>query len=184
MSSRKSASIIFIITWFLFFLREYLIPSYLIDFYRNGPIVMKADPDFAENDFESFFYDYQKKISVTSDGIIFVSNTKQHNILKFKDGRLIKKFGQKGEGPSDLYYPILFGILDDRYLIINQNSLIRKISIFDLEGNFVQLIKTTHNVWNIAPLINNKIAILISSGIDDRQYSKTRQIWCQAKLEQ
>ena len=174
MEALRSTVLISVVTCFSIFLNEYLMSSHLIDFYKKGPIIMKPDPDYAGIDYESIFYDYIKKISVTSDGTIFVSNTKQHNISKFKDGRLIKTFSQKGEGPSDLYYPKLFGILDDKYLIINQHSLIGKVSVFDLDGAFVKLIKTTHNVWKIAPLTNNKLAILISTSIEDRHYSKTK----------
>jgi len=143
----------------------------LIDFYKKGPIVMKPDPEYAGLDYESLFYDAIRKMAVAPDGSIFVSNSKQHNIYKFKDGKLVKTFGQFGEGPSDLYYPGELSILDNKYLVINEFTLRYYMSVFDLDGNFVKKIRTTYYVWDIAALGNNKIAILTWNEVYEGNYS-------------
>jgi len=143
----------------------------LIDFYKKGPIVMKSDPEYAGLDYESLFYDAIRKMAVAPDGSIFVSNCKQHNIYKFKDGKLVKTFGQFGEGPSDLYYPGEIAILDNKYVAIVEGNLNMRISLFDLDGIFVKVIRTNYPTWEIAALGNNKIAILTWNVVFEGNYS-------------
>jgi hypothetical protein len=143
----------------------------LIDFYNKGPIVMKPDPEYANLDYESLFYDPIKKIAVAPDGSIFVSNSKEHNIHKFKEGKLLKTFGRKGLGPGDLYHPGEMAILDNKYLIVNEYALTMRISVFDLEGNFLQAVKNAYPVFDVTALTNNKIAILTQHSIEDQNHS-------------
>lgn len=146
------------------------IDASMIDFYKRGPIVLKPDPDYAKLDYESLFYDNTKHIAVAQDGAIFVSNSRQHNIFKFKDGKLVTKFGRDGLGTGDTRSPREISILDNKYLVIQEDPEIRMISVFDLNGKFVKKIKTPYWVWNLTELGNNKIAILTWNSRIDKDY--------------
>lgn len=134
----------------------------LIDFYKKGTIKLTPALDFGKNtNWENLFYDTNKELVAAPDGSIFVSNGSQHNVFKFtKDGRHAVTFGQKGEGPSDLYHPDKLSILDEKYLVIGEYATRRRISLFNLSGKFVKVIRTNHSVFSPIALKNNKIAYL------------------------
>ncbi|MCP5053349.1 MAG: hypothetical protein GY940_39660, partial [bacterium] len=77
----------------------------LIEFYKKGTIKLVPSPEFGKDtDWESLFYDTAREFVVAQDGSIFVINNSRHNGFKFTGaGRYVGMFGQKGEGPGDLY---------------------------------------------------------------------------------
>jgi len=132
----------------------------LIDMYKKGTIRLMADPQYGKNtDWDELFYDESKWMTVAPDGSIFVTNSLHHNIFKFgPDGVLLKQFSRSGEGPGDSYFPANPSILDNKYLVINQYSEMRKISIFDFSGNIVKVIKPNRPPSRTVSLKNGKIA--------------------------
>jgi len=137
-------------------------------FYNKGVLKLNPDPEFGKNtDWESLFYDTKKKMVIAPDGSFFVSNTNQHTIMKFDSkGNRTKTFMQKGAGPSDGYYPGDLSILDGKYLVIGEYAETRRISIFDLNGNFVKVVKVSTPPFVSLGLKNNKIAILTKKLLD------------------
>lgn len=136
--------------------------------YRSGPIILKNAPGFGEEtDWKTQFYNTFTDITVAADGSIFAASSRQHTIFKFDSkGSLIKSFGQKGQGPGDLDSPDEISILDGKYLVVGEYASNRRISLFDLNGNFVKLLKTKHNVFHPTALRDGKIAYI---GITHRE---------------
>jgi len=130
--------------------------------YLKGRITLTPDPDFAEGtDWESLFLDRHRKIKVAPDGSIFVSNSRDHNIYKFNaDGKLIAKFGKRGQGPGDLDSPSELSILDGKYLVVKESLKLRRISLFRLDGTFHKILKTRYLPYHVLALGNGKIAYL------------------------
>jgi uncharacterized protein (UPF0333 family) len=144
---------------------SFLLSADLIDIYKKGEIRVIPDPEFGKNtNWDEMFYKGIKSIAFASDGSFFVTALGgiSHSVYKFdKNGNFIKKFGRKGRGPGDLYFPGDLSILDSKYLLIGEHRS-RRISIFDLNGNFVKIIKTKYSVFDVVGLKNSKIAILSS----------------------
>lgn len=140
---------------------NFAVPN-LIEIYKKGTIKLIPSPGFGKGtDWESLFYDIYKELDVTEDGIIFVSNSRQHNIFKFNtSGEHIGTYGRLGEGPGDLYYPGDLSILNGRYLVIGGYSLKRRISIFDFLGKCMKVLKTDHSVSFPIALKKNKISYI------------------------
>lgn len=134
----------------------------LIDVYRSGPIILKNAPGFGERtDWPTQFYDTFTYITAAPDGSIFAASSRQHTIFKFDSkGTLVKSFGQKGQGPGDFNNPSKLSILDGKYLVVGEYALNRRISLFDLDGNFVKLLKTENSVYNPTALRDGKVAYL------------------------
>lgn len=134
--------------------------STAVPYCENSKIVLISDPAFGVNtDWETLFYDTYKEFTVGPQGNIFVSNNRQHNVFIFSSsGKLITRFGGKGEGPGDLYYPGNISILDDKYLIIGQYASTRRISVFNLDGSFVKILKTKRSAFSPIALKDNRIA--------------------------
>ncbi len=135
----------------------------LLDVYKSGEIKLVPDPNFGKGtDWDIYFPQGIKDIAFAKDGSFFATgfgNRMHHCVYKFdKDGKFLKKIGRKGKGPGDLYGPGDLSILDNKYLFVNNYD--RRISIFDLNGNFIKVIKTKEPVYDVVGLKNNKIAFL------------------------
>jgi hypothetical protein len=139
--------------------------NYLIEIYKKGEILLEEDPSFGKDvDWEELFYDISKEMVIGPDGSIYVTNARQHKVYHFsKDGQFLKEFGQKGQGPLDFYHPNDPTILDNRYLVVKDYTLNRKITLVDLEHidrRHVKVIKTEKEPWVCIALKNNKIAYI------------------------
>ncbi len=134
----------------------------LQDFYKKGPITLKGVENFGKkNDWEGLFYDPYKEMIVAPDGSIFVANDRQHNIYKFdKQGNFLKTFGQKGEGPGDLYHPGELTILDNQYLVVKDSLLRRRITIWNLDGKCIKVVRTKKNPLYTTAVKSNRVAYL------------------------
>ena len=137
----------------------------LLDIYKSGKLKLVPDPNFGKGTaWDIYFPQGILDIAFTKDGSFFATglgNKACHCVYKFdKNGKFIKKIGRKGRGPGDLYYPGKLSILDNKYLIILENPRVRRISIFDMNGNFVKIIKTKEPVFDVVGLENYKIACL------------------------
>ncbi len=144
---------------FLLLFSSLICAQNLVD-YKRSPIQLRPDADFSTGtDWESLFYDVYKDLAVCPDGSVFVSNSRQHHIYKFSSsGKLEATIGQKGQGPADLYYPGDLSILDNKFLVVGEYASTRRISIFDLEGKFVKVLKTERNQLGCTAIGNNHIA--------------------------
>ncbi len=127
--------------------------------YKKGVIKLIPSPNYGKGtDWEGLFYDDNKWMAAAPDGSIFVSNINLHNVYKFSpDGQFIKEFGQYGQGPGDMIAPNNVFILNNRYVAVEESPEVRRISIFDFSGKFVDVIKMNHYSRDIGPLKNNKI---------------------------
>lgn len=139
--------------------------------YLKGRITLTPDPDFAAGtDWESLFLDRHRKIKVAPDGSIFVSNSRDHNICKFNaEGKLIMKFGKRGQGPGDLEFPGELSILDGKYLVVGEYMARRRISLFGLDGTFHTILKTRYPPRSPLALGSGKIAYI---GLSSRMEQK------------
>jgi hypothetical protein len=152
----------------------------LIDVYKMGVFTLNASQNFGKNtDWESIFYDEDKHMVVAPDGSIFISNGSQHNLFKFNlDGKLLKTFSQKGQGPGDTNRPSRITILDGRYLVVAEYSLTRRINLFDLNGKHVKVLRTGHSPFLVTALKNGKIIYKYTryaKGLAEKRKEKTKK---------
>ncbi len=145
---------------FIFLLICHFLSGSLIDFYKKGLIKLEADPNFGrETDWNTLLYDFRFDLLYTPQGDLFVAFLPDHCIYKFNpEGKCVAKFGQKGQGPGDFYYPDNLSILDGRHLVIGEYASARRISLFDFDGNFIKLLKTDNSSFSPIALKNGKIA--------------------------
>lgn len=144
----------------------------LSDIYKAGHVNIVEITGYAEkNNWNELFADYEKcafgkhigkykKIVIAPDGSIFMSHKTRHEIWKFdKDGNFIKKFGKKGSGPGQfIMLPSVQGILDNQFLYTN--DVHGRMMFFDLDGNYIKILKLDYMPLGTTPLKGRKIAIL------------------------
>jgi len=145
---------------FIFLLICCFLSGNLTDFYKRGLIKLEADPNFGrETDWNTLLYDFRFDLLYSPQGDLFVAFSPNHCIYKFSpEGKYVAEFGQKGQGPGDFYYPGDLSILDGRHLVVGEYASMRRISLFDFDGNFIKLLKTDNSSFSPIALKNGKIA--------------------------
>ena len=169
----KKLSFVLIIIMFI----PFFIAAELIDIYKRGEITVIPDPEFGTNtNWDILFRDVDQWFVFLPNGNFFRSCSKNNKIYKFNEkGDLIFEFGQYGQGPGDLNSPGDLSILDEKYLVVQEHGLSRRISIFDFDGKFVKLLKINYNANSCISLKNNKIAIVAgSSGPGERKVTTSK----------
>ena len=134
----------------------------LEDLYKKGVLKLEADPSYGKNTtWESLFYDKFHQLTVGPNREIFVSNIRHDNIFKFNStGELVQTFGTSGQGPGDLTSPGDISILDEKYLVVQESLLLKRISLFNLAGKCIKILKTEYNVVGATSLKDNEIAYI------------------------
>jgi len=152
---KKSGTFLFLLLLIVCFL-----DASLLDFYKKGQIKLEADPHFGQQaDQSEPLYDTRCDFLRALNGSFFIAVTTEHCLYRYSaEGKFIDKHGQKGEGPGDLYFPGDLSVLDGRYIVIGEYATSRRVSLFDLEGNFIKLLKTDRNAFTTVALSENKIA--------------------------
>ena len=153
---------IVIIVSLILFLGSFLWAD-LKDVYKTGEVKIIPDPEFGKNtDWDTLFRkSVDTSLAFSSNGSFFRLSSKDHKVYKFdNEGNLLFGFGQQGQGPGDLNFPGDISMLDGTYVVVNDNPKYRRISVFDSDGQFKRLIKTTCAVYDCVSLKNNHIAIL------------------------
>lgn len=134
--------------------------SQLQSYYKKGLITLKESGDFGKDtDWDSVILYGGVDIAIAPDGSLFLSNSRRHCIYKFdKTGKFLKKFGRRGEGPGDFVYPRDLTILDDKYLVVGEYASNRRFSVWDLNGNFVKVVRSERSVFDATAVSHNKVA--------------------------
>jgi hypothetical protein len=127
--------------------------------YKAGEIRLIPDPQFGKDtEWEYLASKSSRNLAISKSGIIYISQMKSFHISMFDgNGKFLKKFAQKGHGPGDLFYPSNLSILDDRYLVVMEMTPHLRLSLFDLDGNFKDIVKVKHNIFHCIALKNNKV---------------------------
>lgn len=140
-------------------------PLTLAERYRAGHIVLRADEDWTSNLPADLVFEKRGDIIVAPDGSVFVSNTTRHTIYKFDAaGRFVMAFGGPGQGPGDLTNPGRLSVLDGKYLVVGEYATNQRISLFDLDGKFVEIVRTGRFTSRAIALKDGKIAYVCVSG--------------------
>lgn len=146
----------------------------LIEQYKSGEIKLIPDSKFGMNTNWDLLFrkNIDNHFAFLPDGSFFRSASKAHKIYKFSDnGDILFEFGQEGQGPGDINNPLELSILDEQYLLVRELASQRRISIFDLNGEFYKLIKLPYAVFGCTALKENKIAILTKNYITENNFS-------------
>ncbi len=135
--------------------------SDLLTAYKKGEIKLIPDPAFgSRTEWDMFFRAEQdNNIAFLPDGSFFRTASEDGKVYRFNDkGEKIAEFGRKGQGPGDLLIPLDLDILDGKYIVVNDSGN-RRISIFDLDGKYVNVIKADYPIFCLVALQDNKVAL-------------------------
>jgi len=139
--------------------------------FNSKVVKLVPETNFLPNaDWKSLFYDpsktnavekagLNKQLAIGSDGRVYISDRSNFIItILDKTGKLLKTFGKKGYEDGEFINNQDFnGILKNQYLVISDNT--GRINFFDLDGNFVKVIRIDFMPKNIFPLNSGNLII-------------------------
>jgi hypothetical protein len=137
--------------------------------YKSGTIKIVPDPAFGtDTEWDVLFRMHFDIWTVfLPGGTFFRTASADGQVHKFDpDGKLVKSFGRKGQGPGDLMNPGALDVLGGKTLVVNDAGN-RRLSLFDLEGNFLKSVKLGENsgppmsVLSFVALGGDKIAYVV-----------------------
>jgi len=135
--------------------------------YKSGTVEIVPDPSFGtKTEWDILFKTSTDKwTAFLPDGTFFRTAAADGKVHKFDPGgTLLKSFGQKGQGPGDLQIPGALDVLDGRTLVVNDAGN-RRLSLFDLEGNFLKTVNLGEgsgpplSLLSLAALGDDKVAV-------------------------
>lgn len=109
----------------------------------KNAIELELKFSFPSDDLENMeiFFNAPRHIGHDSSGNIYVTDQREHRILKFdSSGNFLQKFGQIGQGPGDLSLPHIFFITKDDILIVGETGNMR-FQFFDKQGRYLKSFK-------------------------------------------
>lgn len=144
----------------------------LIAKYKQGPVHLRADKAYAQNNnwtqvFRSYYdtmYDRsiggRKSLFVTPEGEVVVSHRYRNYFSLFdQNGRFVKEFGISGGEKDRLKTPEkIEGMVDSRVFYTGADNLGR-VTCFDRNGKYVKTLKLDYSVHRMISLPGNKIAV-------------------------
>jgi hypothetical protein len=104
---------------------------------------------------------FDQMIGFLENGSFFMASPQRNSVLHISaTGELLSEFGRPGQGPGDLTFPRDVSILDGRYVVVNESGETRRISIFNLKGEFFKLIQTDLPHLSCVSVGGGKIAVV------------------------
>jgi hypothetical protein len=148
--------------------KKILIVFFMIFLIQTSYILTKEEIKIEELKFvrtlpaegEDVFFKNIPFIAVDDFGNIYAVDNLRHTIYKLdKNGKLIMEIGRKGQGPGDLSYPRYISIYNNRIFTVDNIG----ISIFDLNGKFINRFRKFYRIFSIAVYKNTVLLASVST---------------------
>ena len=99
---------------------------------------------------DSGFFNSPRDITISDENIVYVVDSGNSRIQKFTlDGEYVSHFGLSGTRDANFITPVDIAITSDKIFVTD--STLNKISIFDLNGNFLRIINNSVGGFPITP---------------------------------
>ena len=99
---------------------------------------------------DSGFFNSPRDITISDENIVYVVDSGNARIQKFTlDGEYVSHFGLSGTRDANFITPVDIAITSDKIFVTD--STLNKISIFDLNGNFLRIINDSVGGFPITP---------------------------------
>lgn len=105
---------------------------------------------------------------VDSKGDIYLLSHRGENHFFYKfsaEGKFLKSFGEKGQGPDEMEFPLLPLMLQDDRLAVT--DVLKKKLVFDTEGNLISATRIDPNFVIVNPLENGYSVVFWKAGAEE-----------------
>jgi hypothetical protein len=130
---------------------------------QKSNIRLAPDPEFGTKIDWGYYFPtgIDKLVGFLENGSFYLASPQRNLVLHVSaTGELLSEFGRPGQGPGDLTFPGDVSILDDTYVVVNESGQTRRISIFNLKGEFFKIVQTSLPHLSCVAVGGGKIAIV------------------------
>ena len=95
------------------------------------------------------------QVDSTGDLYLLSQRGEGHYFFKFtSEGRFVRSFGPRGQGPGEMEFPVLPQMLPQDRLSVT--DILKKLMVFDVDGNVISETRIDPNFVIVNPLDNGK----------------------------
>jgi len=120
-------------------------------------MTLKAEFSIGEGEFDEDMFADLTSLDVDGDGNIYILDRKDKKVKIFDSaGKFVKKFGEEGQGPGEMYVPVSIQITHNNEIVIGDAGN-QRLAFFSLEGEFLREMSTAAKAFALAlPLIDSQ----------------------------
>ncbi|MFC1556088.1 6-bladed beta-propeller [candidate division KSB1 bacterium] len=98
-----------------------------------------------DGDDEHYLLHDVQDIEMDSEGNLYIVERGNKRVQKFsKDGEYLKTIGREGQGPGEYEHPVTIGFDSEGNIFIG--DIVRKMHIFDSDGNFLKIRRLSYKL--------------------------------------
>jgi hypothetical protein len=120
-------------------------------------MTLKEALSIGEGEFDEDMFAELTSLDVDSDGNIYILDRKDKKVKIFDSaGKFVKKFGEEGQGPGEMYVPVSIQVTHNNEMVIGDAGN-QRLAFFSLEGEFLREMSTAAKATALAlPLIDSQ----------------------------
>jgi hypothetical protein len=120
-------------------------------------VTFKEDFSIGEGEFDEDMFAELTSLDVDGDGNIYILDRKDKKVKIFDSaGKFVKKFGEEGQGPGEMYVPVSIQVTHNNEMVIGDAGN-QRLAFFSLEGEFLREMSTAAKATALAlPMIDSQ----------------------------
>jgi hypothetical protein len=120
-------------------------------------VTFKEEFSIGEGEFDEDMFAELTSLDVDSDGNIYILDRKDKKVKIFDSaGKFVKKFGEEGQGPGEMYLPVSIQVTHNNEMVIGDAGN-QRLAFFSLEGEFLREMSTAAKAFALAlPIIDSQ----------------------------
>jgi hypothetical protein len=120
-------------------------------------VTFKEEFSIGEGEFDEDMFAELTSLDVDSDGNIYILDRKDKKVKIFDSaGKFVKKFGEEGQGPGEMYVPVSIQLTHNDEVVIGDAGN-QRLAFFSLEGEFLREMSTAAKATALAlPMIDSQ----------------------------
>jgi hypothetical protein len=123
----------------------------------KSKMILKEELSIGEGEFDEDMFAELTSLDVDSDGNIYILDRKDKKVKIFDSaGKFVKKFGEEGQGPGEMYVPVSLQVTRNNEIVIGDAGN-QRLAFFSLEGEFLREMSTAAKATALAlPMIDSQ----------------------------
>jgi len=124
---------------------------------KMSKVTFKEEFSIGEGEFDEDMFAELTSMDVDSDGNIYILDRKEKKVKIFDSaGKFVKKFGEEGQGPGEMYVPVSIQLTHNDEVVIGDAGN-QRLAFFSLEGEFLREMSTAAKATALAlPMIDSQ----------------------------
>lgn len=120
-------------------------------------MTLREEISIGQGEFDEDMFAELTSMDVDSDGNIYILDRKDKKVKIFDSaGKFVKKFGEEGQGPGEMYLPVSIQVTHNNEIVIG-DAANQRLMFFSLEGEFLREMSTALKARGLVlPIIDSQ----------------------------